>query len=65
VRKEYLTKINNLPDHNWSGAPRGAGPPEARGRMQLHRLHWLKAGPDSAFIEKLQIQWPTRNESEK
>jgi len=23
----------------------GAGAPEARGRMQLHRLHHIKAGP--------------------
>jgi len=40
VRKEYLAKINNLPNHH------GAGPPEARGPMQSHRLHRLKAGPD-------------------
>jgi len=32
--------MNNLPNHH------GAGPPEARGPMQLDRLHWLKAGPD-------------------
>jgi len=32
-------KMNNLPKHH------GAGPPEARGPMQLHRLHRLKAGP--------------------
>jgi len=31
-RKEYLAKMNNLPKHH------GAGPPEARGPMQLHRL---------------------------
>jgi len=36
VRKEYLAKINNLPNHH------GAEPPEARGPMQSHRL---KAGP--------------------
>jgi len=35
-RKEYLAKMNNLPNH-----PR-AGPPEARGPMQLHQL---RAGP--------------------
>jgi len=40
LRKEYLAKINNLPN------PHGVGPPEARGPMQLHRLHRLKAGPD-------------------
>jgi len=40
VRKEYLAKINNLPKHH------GAGPTEARGPMQPHRLHRLKAGPD-------------------
>jgi len=39
VRKEYLAKINNLPNHH------GAGSPEAWGPMQSHRLHWLKAGP--------------------
>jgi len=33
----YLAKINNLLKHH------GAGPAEARGPMQLHRL---KAGPD-------------------
>jgi len=32
-------KMNNLLEHH------GAGPPEARGPLQLHRLHWLKAGP--------------------
>jgi len=26
-----------------------AGPPEARGPMQLHRLHRLKAGPAYTF----------------
>jgi len=31
--------MNNLPKHH------GAEPPEARGPMQLHRLHRLKAGP--------------------
>jgi len=31
--------MNNLPKHH------GAGIPEARGPMQLHRLHRLKAGP--------------------
>jgi len=35
-------KMNNLPKHH------GAGPPEARGPMQLHRLHRLMAGPDNA-----------------
>jgi len=37
--KEYLAKKNNLPNHH------GAGSPKARGPMQLHRLHQLKAGP--------------------
>jgi len=32
--------MNNLPEHH------GAGHPEVRGPMQLHRLHRLKAGPD-------------------
>jgi len=36
-------KMNNLPKHH------GAGPPEARGPMQLHRLHRLKAGPAFQF----------------
>ena len=35
-------KMNILPKHH------GAGPPEARGPMQLHRLHRLKAGPGGA-----------------
>jgi len=33
--KVYLAKVNNLPKHH------GAGPPEARDPMQLHRLRWL------------------------
>jgi len=33
-------EMNNLPKHH------GAGPPEARSPMQLHRL---KAGPDDRF----------------
>jgi len=33
-------KMNNLPKHH------GAGSPEARGPMQLHRSHRLKAGPE-------------------
>ena len=32
-------KMSNLPKHH------GAGPPEARGPMQMHWLHRLKAGP--------------------
>jgi len=32
-------KMNNLPKHH------GAGLPDARGPMQLHQLHRLKAGP--------------------
>jgi len=32
------------------GATRGVGPPEARGPMQPHRLHRLKAGPASKLI---------------
>jgi len=35
--KKYLAKMNNLSNHH------GAGPPEARGPMQPHRLHRLKA----------------------
>jgi len=61
VRKEYLAKINNLPNHHGAGslkargpqrrgAPRGAVPPEARRPMQLHRLHWLKAGPGQCHV---------------
>jgi len=42
MRKEYLAKIKNLPNYH------GAGPPEARGPMQPHRLHWPKAGPDDS-----------------
>jgi len=38
-RKEYLAKMDYYPN-TWRGAP------EARGPMQLHRLHRLKAGPD-------------------
>jgi len=45
VRKEYLAKLNNLPNHH------GAGPPEARGPMQPHRLHRLKAGPESIYAQ--------------
>jgi len=37
-RKDYLAKMNNLPNHH------GAGPPEVLGPMQLHRLHRLEAG---------------------
>jgi len=40
ARKEYLAKINNRPKRH------GAGPPEARGPMQPHRLHRLKADPE-------------------
>jgi len=43
VRKKYLAKINNLSNHH------GAGPPEARGPMQPHRLHRLKAGPAAQY----------------
>jgi len=32
-------KVNNLPKYH------GAGPPEVRDPMLLHRLHELKAGP--------------------
>jgi len=39
VRKEFVEKRNNLLNHH------GAGPLEARGPMQPHRLHSLKAGP--------------------
>jgi len=40
--KEYLAKINNLPNHH------GARSPEARGPMQPHRL---KAGPVHSSCE--------------
>jgi len=43
-RKEYLAKMNNQPNHH------GAGLLEARGPMQLHRLHRLKAGPDCTEV---------------
>ena len=36
--------MNNLPKHH------GVGLPDARGLMQLHRLHRLKAGPDCRRI---------------
>jgi len=39
VRKEYLEKINHLPNHH------DAEPLEARGPMQSHWLHRFKAGP--------------------
>jgi len=38
-------KMNNLPKRH------GAGPPEARGPMQLQRLHRLKAGPGLATVK--------------
>jgi len=38
VRKEYLAKMSNQSKRH------GAGPSEARGPMQPHRLHRLKAG---------------------
>ena len=38
-RKVHLAKMNNPPIHHCAGSP------EARGPMQLHRLHRLKAGP--------------------
>jgi len=55
-------KMNNLPKHH------GAGPQEARGPMQLHRLHRLKAGPACTtqqciarrahtYSEKVQVQY--------
>ena len=34
--------MNNLSNHH------GPGPPEARGPMYLHRLHWLQDGPVNA-----------------
>jgi len=45
--------MNNLPKHH------GAGPTEARGPMQLHRLHRLKAGPgteDQTFSSFVHVQ---------
>jgi len=54
-RKGYLEKINNLPKHH------GAGPPAARGPMQLHPL---KAGPakDNAVLHKLYRSVVTKRE---
>jgi len=45
--KEYLEKMKNLPKHHGAGLPdpEARGPPEGREPIQLHRLHWLKAGP--------------------
>jgi len=42
VRKEYLAKINKVSKRH------GARFPEARGPMQPHRLHRLKAGPEGS-----------------
>jgi len=36
--------MNKLPKHH------GAEPSEARGPMQLHRLHRLKAGPEPVRV---------------
>jgi len=44
-RKGYLEKMNNLPKLH------GAGPPEARGPMQLHWLHRLKASPECGYVK--------------
>jgi len=44
-RKQYLAKMSYYP-HTWRGVTRDVEPPEARGPMQPHRLHRLKAGPD-------------------
>jgi len=38
-RKEYLAKMNNLPNHHRAGLP------AVRGPMERRRLHRLKAGP--------------------
>ena len=43
-RKEYLAKRSTIQTH-------GAGPSEARGPMQPHRLHRLKAGPGHMLNE--------------
>jgi len=42
--------MNNLPKHH------GAGLPEARGPMQLHRLHRLKAGPVGCLFAETKPQ---------
>jgi len=42
--------MNNLPKH------RGAGPAEARGPMQLHHLHRLKAGPERQTVLQFQLK---------
>jgi len=39
LERKKMAKMNNFHKHN------GAEPPEAQDPMQLHRLHWLKAGP--------------------
>ena len=47
--------MNNLPEHH------SPGPPEARGTMQLHRLHRLKAGPARLVItENSVVSQPIR-----
>jgi len=48
-RKEHLEKMNNLPKHH------SAGTTEARSPMQLHRLHWLEAGP--ACSDEVSLQF--------
>jgi len=42
-------KINKLTKHH------GAGPPDTRGPMQLHRLHRLEAGPE--WVLQLSLQF--------
>jgi len=44
--------MNKLPYHH------GAGPPEARGQKQPHRLHWLKIGPGKSKHEASQTYAP-------
>ena len=43
-RKVYLAKMNNLPKHH------GAGPAEARGPTQLHRVYRLKVGHADIYL---------------
>jgi len=46
-------KMTNLPKHH------GAGSPEARGPMEQHRLHWLKAGPGSYYTTRNKTSFRT------
>ena len=50
-------KMSNLPKHH------GAGPPEARGPMQMHWLHRLKAGPAYIVGEIYTLQYLKMSDS--